>query len=387
MRTASSLSRGVLARANRFLLELNEDLKPSRLRELIPAWVSRLIPGDRTSFNELDSSPRRMAIVPHPLPSWWHQYGEAYNRHLLDHPLWDSLRAPTLNRAILFSDRRYAARWKTCALNHEYFVPLGLRHQVSIMIYRHGTSLLGLAVNRSRSDFDEDDRRLLNLLGPHVTCAWRNAQQLAALQTSVDAAKGVLPDDRALISVDSGRTAARALSPSAGALLRKYFSTDSDGRDRLPDHLGRWLRDQQARRQGDAIAAPPGAPFVVRRHDGILTARIMQVRTEDTLVLLEETSAPAGPGNPGFSGLTRRESEILGWMTEGKRNTEIALILGIRAHGGKACGKPVREARRRDPRRRDAVGDGSTRETPCLTSRPATASGCTMPIPVRGRWP
>jgi DNA-binding CsgD family transcriptional regulator len=79
---------------------------------------------------------------------------------------------------------------------------------------------------------------------------------------------------------------------------------------------------------GSPLGAPLG-PFVVEAKDSRLTVRLQgevggSVRlllSEDRLVVSEASTLPLG--------LTRREAEILHWITESKTNPEIAIILGI----------------------------------------------------------
>lgn len=49
-------------------------------------------------------------------------------------------------------------------------------------------------------------------------------------------------------------------------------------------------------------------------------------------MFLPAASNPALPQNPLLASLTAREREILYWLREGKRNAEIATILGISSH-------------------------------------------------------
>src|SRR5690606_35225220 len=59
---------------------------------------------------------------------------------------------------------------------------------------------------------------------------------------------------------------------------------------------------------------------------GWLTVNLLQTNATTAVLLLSEQRTGDAPQAPV---LTRREEEILQWIVEGKRNSEIATILGI----------------------------------------------------------
>jgi DNA-binding CsgD family transcriptional regulator len=103
----------------------------------------------------------------------------------------------------------------------------------------------------------------------------------------------------------------------ARMLLSEYLGPLTD--NRLPAALVDWLTGPR----NDAWA-----PFVVQRDDHRLVLRVLVAAdAEETVVAMEQQH---GPRNHELCrrGLTPRESEILWWVTEGKTNREIAIILG-----------------------------------------------------------
>jgi DNA-binding CsgD family transcriptional regulator len=103
----------------------------------------------------------------------------------------------------------------------------------------------------------------------------------------------------------------------ARLLLTDYVAPLTD--NRLPGPVLDWLTGPL----DDAWA-----PFVVERNARRLVLRMLVTTdAEDIVVAMEEQH---GPRNPELSrrGLTPRESEVLWWVTEGKTNREIAIILG-----------------------------------------------------------
>jgi DNA-binding CsgD family transcriptional regulator len=120
----------------------------------------------------------------------------------------------------------------------------------------------------------------------------------------------------AVLVVDRRGTVVFAAA-QAQILVADYIGPLTD--NRLPAALVDWLTGPL----DDAWA-----PFVVERDSRRLVLRMLVTTdAEEIVVAMEEQH---GPRNAELSrrGLTRRESEILWWVTEGKTNREIAIILG-----------------------------------------------------------
>jgi DNA-binding CsgD family transcriptional regulator len=112
-------------------------------------------------------------------------------------------------------------------------------------------------------------------------------------------------------------------------LLVKYLGGRSLRRDALPEVLERWIAWRQMQLTDSSNVAPPQEPFVGQCNGGRLFARLFHDRSQ-TLLLLEEL--PALPERPPERidrfGLTRRECEVLAWLSRGKTNRDISTILG-----------------------------------------------------------
>jgi DNA-binding CsgD family transcriptional regulator len=327
----------VLLRAHRLLLELHEARCLGALKRIIPEGLARVIACDRVSFNEMDATPGRSRIVPDPLPPWWSRFGHIYQIHLFDHPLMDEPAPGRLHEVVDLDSPRYAARWRRSALCHDYFVPLGIRHQLTVRTSRCGSVSTGIGLNRGRRSFSAQERRVFALLAPHLALAWRNASALSARQCDRPGKANPGDENGVLVAVDPERGTMRAVSPRALALLECYFGTDSGGRGKLPDEVWRWLREQQRMLAENDTFVPP-APLAVARNNGRLRIQLVQQHPEECLLTVEFESVSLAPRVPSEATLTPREAEILGWLREGKRNGEIGTILGI---SGRTVGKHV----------------------------------------------
>jgi DNA-binding CsgD family transcriptional regulator len=115
------------------------------------------------------------------------------------------------------------------------------------------------------------------------------------------------------------------MSSRARERFATYFGPECSADDVLPEPVIAWLRRHA---EPDAHEAPPPrAPLVVTRKSRQLVIRFLS-RGAEALLALGERYASIPPDALRQLGLSRRETEVLAWVTEGKRNGEIATILG-----------------------------------------------------------
>jgi len=103
----------------------------------------------------------------------------------------------------------------------------------------------------------------------------------------------------------------------AESLLVKYFGVAA--RDQLPEILLRWVKPLRDDRSKKLV------PWTGRRGPDQLVVRLTGSTDGALQFLLDEKSDDASCLEA--LGLTRREAEVLLWMTRGKTNREIAVIL------------------------------------------------------------
>jgi DNA-binding CsgD family transcriptional regulator len=132
------------------------------------------------------------------------------------------------------------------------------------------------------------------------------------------------PPSAAIILLgSSGRV--EVITPKAVALVGKYLWARALRGDTLPDLLQRWLARQQMQLVDSTDAPPSPESLVVQRKGTRLAVRLFQDLRERLLLLEESSEVPERID--GF-GLTRREGEVLAWISRGKTNRDIAAILG-----------------------------------------------------------
>lgn len=113
------------------------------------------------------------------------------------------------------------------------YKPLGVERQLATTIGAPGSAVIGVALNRHRPDFSDDEVAMLDLLRPFLQASHRQLTELAHLQQML-AALDEENSTHAVLLVDGGGTILNA-TPAAEQLLQAQADAP------LPAPLGKWL--------------------------------------------------------------------------------------------------------------------------------------------------
>lgn len=272
---------------------------------------------------------------------------EAFNRNIHEHPFINLMHADVLRphpfmehimrslsrrlpgfvagrgkTAVKISDALTDRQFRSLAVYNEGLRKDGVNYQVGLMLTNGKRFQTVACLHRDTRDFSERDRLILNLLGPHIVQASRNAETAAWL---VQAAAGGEVDGGVIVLGPDRRV--RSVSEAAFQALSRHFKPVRVG-GRLPEDLDRWVR---AEREGrTTVGGRPPKPFGKEGPSTVLLARIVVGAAGEETIVLTEKLVPEDPrGGLEALGLTARESEVLYWVAHGKSNTVVSDILGI----------------------------------------------------------
>ena len=163
--------------------------------------------------------------------------------------------------------------------------------------------------------FTERENALNRLVQPHIAAAWARVQP----QSDFDG------EPVSLRLHLSAQLQPIGLNPAQARLLRTYFPR-SRASGELPGELHTWVRHSLEKLR----AQPPPHPlyaFKVESARGRLLIRCFPAAADAAELHMVET-----PPKPNFTqlrahGLTSRECEVLHWIAQGKRDSEIAAII------------------------------------------------------------
>jgi DNA-binding CsgD family transcriptional regulator len=216
------------------------------------------------------------------------------------HPICNYVEETGDFRALKVSDFLTRTQLHCLELYDEYLRPFGLEYEMMLPLPSPPWHERGFDFGRSRRDFSNRDRNLLDMLSPHLVRLLRSVELRRQLQTALAA----LDDgdvDRGIVLLDANGHLDHA-TPLARSLLAKYFPATGVS---LPQPVADWL----------AYSLRP----LVRERGA---HRIVIDRVGHRLLVREEPVEAADVAR-----LTPREQQVLEWLAEGKTNAEIAQIL------------------------------------------------------------
>jgi DNA-binding CsgD family transcriptional regulator len=296
------------------------------------AAVRRAIPSEIISFDSFDPGAREWSNFWYDPPgSVSSEIAVSFGHYFHEHPLLAEFLRTGLSSPRKVTDFITPRQFHRLGLYNEVYRRVGTDAQLSVGLTVSPNRILLVTPNRTGADFTESDRRLLAALRPHLLAAYRNAEALArALRQQAQMRVAVEESGVGLIILGmDGRV--RLMTEQARAWLSKYFDEPLRGAARLPERLRPWY-EHHLRNFTRREPAPPVRPLEVVAD----TARLhiclaINSAAEQITLLLDEESNAFPPERLESLGLTRREAEVLGWVTLGKTNCEIGELCVISA--------------------------------------------------------
>jgi DNA-binding CsgD family transcriptional regulator len=271
---------------------------------------------DKYSYDEFDSESCMRFVHEPAFPGSL----EIFNNFLDQHPSVPALVHDGIQQSVKISDFATLSQWRRTDLYNNFFRPEGLNYQLAFLTVDPHVRL-GIALNRRRSDFSEEERSTLNLLKPHFSQAFI-ASRLFSYYSDVAESNG-----QAWLIVDSS---GRILFETRKAVdwLTEYFGQNGS----LPPQLRDWLKRRAQSLTNNNCLNLPQKEFSVQRGAKRLNVQSLSpLHASEHRLVLRETSEALDARSLQTLGLTKREAEVLLWISQGKRNGEIAEILGARS--------------------------------------------------------
>ena len=298
-------------------------------RKQVVSGLQSLVPSEVNAYNEVDIRSQHNEVVYDRPEAIRVPDGERiFDRYIPEHPLIAYSRSTRGHGAVKLSDVISTKRFHRLGLYNEFFRLIGIEDQMVVSFPSPRPVIVGVALNRKRRNFTERDRLLLNLINPHLLQAYGNIEAVSRLNTELKLAQRVLDESHAAVVWLKNGARVQHATLQARVLLRQYFPGERKPLEALPELLQRWL-GQELARFGNLNGVPSARrPLAIRRGSDDLIVRL--ISDNGQLCLLLEESLATKSGSAAY-GLTRRESEVLEWVSRGKTNWEIALILNISA--------------------------------------------------------
>lgn len=290
------------------------------LAEVTLAAVADLVPCDWPLLGLATDMPSGTRLWRSPHRADWDHFANNALQHATQDPVYTNRLRLKLDRAGTVSEFTDQTNFPNSDLFNQAWRPMGIKWLLSSL----NPGVYGYRLNAARSggqDFTSDEAQILSAVARHMD---------AATARLVRDNAGQLPLGRQRLPIVR---CSWIVCDRSGAILRAPESA----LDHLRACLGprtstrqipvTWLEELEQR-----IAGRTPRPQRYNRAGRSITAYIAPIKgaPQEFTVYFVEQGRTADPLAALLSlGLTRREAEVLRWITEGKTNPEIGLILGI----------------------------------------------------------
>ena len=256
----------------------------------------------------------------------------AFDRHFREHPLvrFHSTHPGGPTRRV--SDCMSAGAFRNSALHADYYRRIGINYVMALPLCIDDANVISVVFNRSRSDFKDGERAVLDAVRQPLAAIYRN---LIACENAGTGLKSI-----GELAADGGwhmmrvTLAGRVLdaSPAATRLLGRFFPEYAAGnrQARLPASLFAWF----ARSRSWGLERPAldhGQSFSLSHLGAKLTIHFVPDRKDTGYLLMRSDRLTVGADELGSLPVTDREREVLALVAAGKTNGEIGAVLAVSA--------------------------------------------------------
>jgi DNA-binding NarL/FixJ family response regulator len=300
--------------------------------------LNQLVPSDMPIFHATKVRTHQISHTFLPdFPGFTPEMERMIHQHFGEHPILHHM-PQTLHGAYQISD--FVSQKELHCLEgfyQQFLRPLALEEQMTFFLKNESSgswskvsqtdvTLVGFSLHRSQHNFTERDRLILNLLSPHLSQAYCNAQQYQHLQQDLSQLHQTLNHLGLVILSSEGQV--QRVTPQAMEWLEAYFPKTTSS-FQMPDHLWAWVKHQISCATLESNFSKAQLPLRIEQAGRHLVIRlVIEQRSERYLLLLEEQTLSLSKLLE-LLGLSQRETEVLFWVMQGKENKAIATQLSV----------------------------------------------------------
>jgi DNA-binding CsgD family transcriptional regulator len=199
-----------LSAAVRLVDRLADPDQPEDFALSLLEGLSRLVPCDVLTYNELSPRPQLLRYRDWPPGAMDSGAMARFDRHAHEHPSIRYYQRTGDGGPVMIRDFLSTTEFHRLGLYTEFFRLIPVEEQVALRLADGGPGVIGVAFNRARGEFDEVDRAVLALLRePLVSARQRADMRTAALAgtATIDGAEPLTERETEVIRlVAQGRT-------------------------------------------------------------------------------------------------------------------------------------------------------------------------------------
>jgi DNA-binding CsgD family transcriptional regulator len=161
---------------------------PADFAQIVLPGLAVLVGCDVLTYNEIGPGPGQTRYVDYPAGVLDPATRPVFEAYVHEHPLVNYYWASGSGEPVMISDFLSQERFHRLGLYAEFFRGIPVEHQLAVGLPGRGKELIGIALSRSRHDFSDQDRALLNVLHAPLTAALlraRRHQQARQARTAI----------------------------------------------------------------------------------------------------------------------------------------------------------------------------------------------------------
>jgi len=323
------IAQGDLLLVNQLLLELYRAPTPEEHIQAMLRVLSELVPSELIAWNEFNVTTREIKLVC--LPPLTADLGnriEDIGRYAHQSPFPAYYAASGDRSWRMITDFMPIEEFQQTEFCSRGLGPTLGPYQIGTVLDRVDDMVNAFTLNRVESGFTERDRAVLNLLFPHLSLSYYNVRALDRAHRSVRELQSVVETAPAGYAFVGKSREVEWLTAKARELFHQFYADEATDLKGVSTVVLAWLRQNLTLpAASDSIRADHfcGRPEIGQR----LELRLVPSQLGGWVLSLAAHPTEAQPHFRAHPELSVRENEVLRWMTEGKRNGEIGVILGI----------------------------------------------------------
>jgi len=308
---------------NRCLLRLYRELDVDKHRRLMLELVTELVPGESAVLSIL-SFPNKLTYISRPEKMVRDEDAATITRFAHESPLPHYFAATQDSQWKMITDFMPLEDFHTTNIYRLGFAAYGIDQQIGGLLALSGDTHHAITIHRRLSSgaFTERERQILNLLKPHLVTSYLNASAYSRAGESINELKATLESAPGAYGYFYSNGKLAWLQESARAWLQEFFPGEVPATGTIPQTINQLLKESLA----DAQASKP---FECGADQEILAGCFGVSPLGGRILRLERRPKTLPPHFRPLPQFTERKNEVLQWMLEGKRNTEIAAILHL----------------------------------------------------------
>ncbi len=310
------------------ITHLHSDLSPETLPERALGAVQKIISGDILAYDSFTEDGVHTGDIWHDPPGTISpELYAVFSKLASEHPFAPYVFSRSYRFAMMTADYVSPLDFKNSAIFSEFYKHFPVHHQLLVPITTGPGTLVTCAVNRRGKNFTEEERMMLDLIAPHLGGAIQNSRKMQAVLAALnDLSTALETRSCGIVSLNSDLKVLY-ISSVCTDLLQRYLGKSVCKDGSLPEFLIGWIKQNDLLSNGEFPRVPINLKLELP--GSILSVTLMFDGKSDERSLILEEFKEFRPADLRTLGLTKRQAEILFWLSRGKTDKDIGGILCI----------------------------------------------------------